>query len=363
MWGMAVRLLTHATGPYGGRMGRRPELRALSDPQVRDWMAPRRAAWRIAIENSGIDGSVGAIVRAHNAFAGGGIQLLGRAKYNKRAAVGTHQHEPVRVLDLPDGSPLVSVEPDPTLPPLPSELWSEATYVLGHDGVGLSPGIAARCDARFGPPPGWGGATSPAMLAHLLMARLRGGVFADPPMRALREHAAATPAWIGGWERLTRAEQKARLGFAWWVEAFPWEVRRNWWVCLPEGQTPLNAVAAARNALAAGAAGLITPVDPGPERAPLGEHWRVEPFAETLARARAEGRPVLALEQDGISLAEVPVPARALLVAGHEIHGLSPEHLRACDERLTLPQWGSVNSLNVASALGLVLDRVAQEPN
>nr|MBA2346729.1 hypothetical protein [Solirubrobacterales bacterium] len=227
---------------------------------------------------------------------------------------------------------------------------------------------------------GWNAASSPAMLAHLLMARLRGGVFPksgyrgsrehadtatgrdpggvfpEPPMMWGGEHAAATPAWIDGWESLTRAEQRARLRFDWWVERYPWEVRRNWWLCLPDGQTPLNAVAAARNALAAGAAGLITPVDPGPERAPLGEHWRVEPFAATLARARAEQRPVLALEQGGTSLAEAELPTRALLLAGHEVHGLSDEHLAACDQVITLPQWGSVNSLNVASAAGLVLD-------
>ena len=339
-------------------MGRRPELRALSDEQVRDWMAPRRARWQIAVENAGIDGSVGAIVRAHNAFAGGGLQLIGRAKYNKRAAVGTHQHEPIRVLPVPEGSPLVSVESDPTLSPLPAALWPEATYVLGHDGIGLSPALAARCDARFGPPAGWNASSSPAMLAHLLMARLRAGVLAKPGDSRFWEHATAAPAWIDGWETLTRAEQRAQLDFDWWVERFRWEVRRDWWVSLPDGQTPLNAVAAARNALAAGAAGLITPVDPGPERAPLGEHWRVEPFAETLARARAEGRPILALEQGGSLLADAELPARALLVAGHEVSGLSAEHLRACDERLTLPQWGSVNSFNVASSLGLALDHL-----
>lgn len=338
-------------------MGRRAELRELSDAEVRAWMAPRRAGWQIAIENSGIDGSVGAIVRAHNAFAGGGIQLIGRAKYNKRAAVGTNQHEPIRVLTEPEGSPLVSVEADTALPPLPDALWPAATYVLGHDAVGLSPMLAACCDARFGPPPGWNAATSPSMLAHLLMARLRGGgVRSDPPTTWISPHADRAPAWIDGWEALPRPEQRARLGFGWWVERFAWETRRDWWLCLPDAQTPLNAVAAARNALAAGAAGLVTTADPGPERAPLGERWRVEPFAATLARARTEGRPLLALEQHGSALDETALPPRAMVVAGHEVDGLGARHLRACDAVITLPQWGSVNSLNVASAVGLVLD-------
>ncbi|MCW3009807.1 MAG: TrmH family methyltransferase [Solirubrobacterales bacterium] len=334
-------------------MGRRAELRGWSDAEVRAWMAPRRAAWRIAVENNGIDGGVGAIVRAHNAFAGGGVVLLGRAKYNKRAAVGTHQHEPIVVGDVPAGGRVVGVEADPALPPLPATLPADATYVLGHDALGLSPALAARCDARYGPPPGWSGATSPSMLAHLLMWRLRGlAVGAGPRGIA----ASPGPAWQEDWPALTRAEQRARLGFAWWVGRFAWAVRRDWWVCLPDGQTPLNAVAAARNALAAGAAGLVTREDPGRERAPLGDHWRVRDFAAVRAWAREEGRPLLALEQDGTPLAGAVLPARAVLVAGHEVRGLSPTHLRACEERLTLPQWGSVNSLNVASAIGLALD-------
>ncbi len=323
-------------------------------------MAPRRASWQVAVENNGIDGSVGAIVRAHNAFAGAGVQLLGRGRYNKRAAVGTHQHEPIRVLQAVEGSCVVGVEADPTLRPLPAELWADATYVLGHDAVGLSPALAARCDVRFGPPPGWSGATSPAMLAHLLMARLRrfsGGVLPNRAMTAIGRHTAASAGgWQDDWPTLTRREQRARLRFDWWVERFAWELRRDWWVCLPDGQTPLNAVAAARNALAAGAAGLVTPGDPGPERAPLGERWRVRGFEDVCAWARAEERPLVALEQGGTPLGDAELPARAVLVAGHEVTGLSREQLAACDAVVTLPMWGSVSSYNVASAVGLALD-------
>jgi tRNA G18 (ribose-2'-O)-methylase SpoU len=335
-------------------VGRRPELRELTDQGVRDWMAPRRAAWQIAVENNGIDGSVGAIVRAHNAFAGGGIQLLVKGRYNKRAAVGTHQHEPLRVLDDVEGERVVGVEADPVLPPLPFDLWPAATYVIGHDAVGLSPALAARCDVRFGPPPGWGPATSPSMLAHLLMWRLRHGrrTDASPPSDAR----ASTPAWQAGWPALTRAEQRARLRFDWWVGRWPWEVRRDWWIHLPHAQTPLNAVAACRNALAAGAAGLITPQDPGPEAAPLGDRWRVRSFGAVVDWARAEGYALVALEQGETPLAEAALPAHAVLVAGHEVRGLSASELAACEMAVTLPQWGSVSSLNVASAAGLMLD-------
>jgi tRNA G18 (ribose-2'-O)-methylase SpoU len=341
-------------------VGRRAELRELSDQEVRDWVAPRRAGWRVALENNGIDGSVGAIVRAHNAFAGGGVQLIGRAAYNKRAAVGTHQHEPVRVLEAPEGSPLIAVEADGALPPLPAMLPPTATYVLGHDALGLSPALAARCDARHGPPPGWSAATSPAMLAHLLMWRLRGlSVVRSGPYGAISHRA---PVWQEDWAGLTRAEQRARLPFDWWVRAFAWEVRRDWWVCLPQAQTPLNAVALARNALAAGAAGIITAADPGPERAPLGTHWRVDGFEAVVDRARGEGLPLVALEQGGTPLGAGVLPERGVLVAGHEVRGLSARELRACDAVVSLPMWGSVNSYNVASAAGLALDAAPLRP-
>lgn len=333
-------------------MGRRAELRGLGDEEVRAWMAPRRARWQVAIENNGIDGSVGAIVRAHNAFAGGGVQLIGSGRYNKRAAVGTHQHEPIRVVDAPEGR-LVALTADPALPPLPAALDPEATYVLGHDALGLSPALLARCEERHGPPPGWNGATSPAMLAHLAFWRLRGLGVARGGGPASTSHRAGPPGWDPDWPSLPRAAKLARLRFDWWVRAFPWEVRRDWWVCLPDGQTPLNAVITARNCLAAGAAGVITPGDPGPERAPLGDHWRVRSFEEVVAWAERDGRTLVALEQGGGLGA---LPERAVLVAGHEVHGLSAEHLAACPERLTLPQWGSVNSFNVASSVGLALD-------
>ncbi len=331
-------------------------------------MDPRRAGWRIAVENTGIDGGVGAIVRAHNAFAGGGLQLVGGGRYNKRATAGTHQHEPIRVLDAPEGAPLVAVEADPVLPPLPDALWPDATYLLGHDGLGLSPALAATCDARFGPPRGWGPATSPVMLAHLLLWRLRHPPAHPPGSELTRvgvvhgaQHGSARPGG-GAWAGLTRAQQRAALPFDWWVERFAWAQRRDWWVHLPDAQTPLNAVMACRNALAAGAAGVITAADPGPGRAPLGDRWRVQGFDDVVAWARAEGRAVVALEQGGTPLAGTVLPDAAVLVAGHEVRGLSPPHLRACDAVVALPQWGSVNSLNVASAAGLVLDATPSQP-
>jgi tRNA G18 (ribose-2'-O)-methylase SpoU len=43
------------------------------------------------------------------------------------------------------------------------------------------------------------------------------------------------------------------------------------------------------------------------------------------------------------------------LVFGHEVVGLSDEVLTACDQLVRIPAFGVKNSLNVATAFGIVL--------
>ena len=44
-----------------------------------------------------------------------------------------------------------------------------------------------------------------------------------------------------------------------------------------------------------------------------------------------------------------------LLVFGSEGHGIRPELLKLCDERITIPQKGATQSLNLSVATGIVL--------
>ena len=44
-----------------------------------------------------------------------------------------------------------------------------------------------------------------------------------------------------------------------------------------------------------------------------------------------------------------------VLVFGSEGHGISPEVLALCDERVTIPQRGATQSLNLGVAVGIVL--------
>jgi len=79
-----------------------------------------------------------------------------------------------------------------------------------------------------------------------------------------------------------------------------------------------------------------------------------------LARLRAHGRfelvATVAAEAPGvIGLNEFEPPARSILIAGNEFHGLTPEWLGVCDHRVTIPIAPGCDSLNVAVATGIFL--------
>lgn len=46
------------------------------------------------------------------------------------------------------------------------------------------------------------------------------------------------------------------------------------------------------------------------------------------------------------------------LVLGHEVRGVDPRVLELADEVVTIPMWGVKNSLNVATAFGVVIFEV-----
>lgn len=57
----------------------------------------------------------------------------------------------------------------------------------------------------------------------------------------------------------------------------------------------------------------------------------------------------------GSDLFKVPLPQRLVYVLGAEAEGLSPDLVKACDLRLSIPGSGAVESLNVASATAVLL--------
>ncbi|MFM7671181.1 MAG: RNA methyltransferase [Bacteroidota bacterium] len=88
--------------------------------------------------------------------------------------------------------------------------------------------------------------------------------------------------------------------------------------------------------------------------------WRHFPDAVTaVERARSAGYRVLAVEQttDSIFLQDLrPGPdEKVALVFGNEVTGVEPETIKIADGCLEIPQGGMKHSLNVATALGVVV--------
>ncbi|GMU52746.1 MAG: RNA methyltransferase [Candidatus Xenobia bacterium] len=98
------------------------------------------------------------------------------------------------------------------------------------------------------------------------------------------------------------------------------------------------------------------------EKTSLGAHayvpWsRHANTLEALKQLRARGIPIVALEttEQAASMHEFVWPRPVALVFGHEVVGLEREVLLACDHQVRIPTFGSKNSLNVATAFGIVL--------
>ena len=109
----------------------------------------------------------------------------------------------------------------------------------------------------------------------------------------------------------------------------------------------------------------IGPFDPAPAKGgfkhvPACFHER---FGECRAALDAEGFQLVALDPFAQDLLhETALPERCAFVLGHELHGLSEEARASSGARFVrIPQWGSVDSLNVAVAASVALYEYARQ--
>jgi TrmH family RNA methyltransferase len=117
-----------------------------------------------------------------------------------------------------------------------------------------------------------------------------------------------------------------------------------------------NVGAVIRVAAAADAAGVLTtgqadPWDPAALRGSAGLHYAL-PVART-DHVEPGGRPLIAADPDGDPL--TALPAGAVLAFGTERHGLSPALLAHADARVAIPMRPGVSSLNLATAVAVIL--------
>lgn len=119
-----------------------------------------------------------------------------------------------------------------------------------------------------------------------------------------------------------------------------------------------NVGAAVRVAAAAGAAGLLTtgdrdPWDPAALRGSAGLHFAL-PVARLIGPLPA-GRQLVAVDPGGTPLWEVMLPERAVLAFGGERHGLAAEIRQAAVLRVGIPMEPGISSLNLATAVAVML--------
>jgi tRNA G18 (ribose-2'-O)-methylase SpoU len=114
----------------------------------------------------------------------------------------------------------------------------------------------------------------------------------------------------------------------------------------------------------------ITPYPPNEklDHTALGTAHRVSWTHHLDARAvvrdlRASGRAVWGVElgPSSRSLFELRAPSPLALVFGHETAGVDPHVLAACDAVVAIPMRGRKNSLNVATAYGIVVFEILRQ--
>ncbi len=130
---------------------------------------------------------------------------------------------------------------------------------------------------------------------------------------------------------------------------------------------PVNVGAILRTAEAAGATGAIAtantsdPLSPKALRGAMGSAFRLPiwmgaSFAEVIAWCIERGvRTVCAAAAGSKSYTEIDWRGPRALIVGTESTGLSPDEIAAADEAVRIPMAGSVESLNVAVAAGIIL--------
>jgi TrmH family RNA methyltransferase len=117
----------------------------------------------------------------------------------------------------------------------------------------------------------------------------------------------------------------------------------------------------AADAFGAGVAlsdGCADPTGPKALRASVGSVFRV-PLSEFDEPA---GRRIALVPNGGIPLPELDSAGDVVLVLGAEREGLPLEVLERCDERVSIPQPGGGESLNVAMAGAIALYELTRRP-
>lgn len=144
-------------------------------------------------------------------------------------------------------------------------------------------------------------------------------------------------------------------------------------VALDQIQDPQNLGAICRSAEAAGASGVVIPerraaaITPAVCKASAGavEHLpvaRVRNLADWLADAKDQDAWIYGTAAEAErSYTQLDWTGRAVLVMGSEGEGLRPRVAASCDELVSIPMLGKIDSLNASAAAAIVLFEAARQ--
>jgi TrmH family RNA methyltransferase len=92
--------------------------------------------------------------------------------------------------------------------------------------------------------------------------------------------------------------------------------------------------------------------------ATMGSFTRVSGhYTDLPSYLKKEKAPVLGAFLDGKSVHEFTFPKSGILVIGSESHGIGKDAEKMVTERVTIPRFGTAESLNAAVAGAIILDR------
>lgn len=150
------------------------------------------------------------------------------------------------------------------------------------------------------------------------------------------------------------------------AEAFPAKA------CMVNIDGDFNFSSVIRNANAFGFSTVyhVAPTKQWDRRGAVGTHHYTdvihrEHFGQVWTELALQGYTSVALENNIEytiqSLYHFQWPEKTLLVVGSESQGLSKDILDLCDHVVSIPQYGSVRSINVANASGIAMNAYAQQ--
>jgi TrmH RNA methyltransferase len=92
--------------------------------------------------------------------------------------------------------------------------------------------------------------------------------------------------------------------------------------------------------------------------------YRATGFVQALKKLKQSHRLVGTAADGDRSIGDLPQPGRPFaLILGNEEDGLSPETLRICDDVVTIPGSGVVQSLNVSASAAILIYALTEERN